>query len=97
MVSYHSAFAVGGGLPSQETMEKNILPSGYAGGSTIFLLPPISREKNQDFARCKVCVSHKPTPQASSQECIQMLDTDDATLSTPTVDYEYQPHVCRTK
>ena len=37
--------------------------------------------------------SNEPTPQASSQECVQAPSTDDATLSAPTVDYEYQPHV----
>ena len=39
-VSYRSAFAVGGSPPSQETSKK-IVYSGYAGGPTIFLLPPI--------------------------------------------------------
>ncbi len=81
MISYRSAFAVGGSPPTQETLKKISLPSGYAGGPTIFLLPPMWERE--------VHLSNEPIPQVSSQECDQALDTDNATLSAPTVDHEY--------
>jgi hypothetical protein len=37
----------------------------------------------------KLVFFNEPTPQASSKECVQVLDTDDATLAAPTVDDEY--------
>ena len=55
------------------------------------------RRRNQDFAHHKFCLSNDSTPQASSSQCIQALDSDDATLSTPTADYEFHPHVHRTE
>ncbi len=52
------------------------------------------RERNQEiFAFCKFCLSHEPTPQASSKKCIQAVGTDNAALSASTVEYEFHPQV----
>ena len=55
------------------------------------------RRGNQDFTRRELRLSNDSTPQASSLKCVQALDSDDATLSTPTADYEFHPYVYRTK
>jgi len=55
------------------------------------------RRGNQDFARREVRLSKDSTPQASSSQCIQGVDSGDATLSTSIADYEFHPHVRRTE
>jgi hypothetical protein len=55
------------------------------------------RRGNQDFARRELRLSNDSTPQASSSKCVQALYSDDATLSTPTADYEFHPYLHRIK
>jgi hypothetical protein len=47
----------------------------------------------KNFAFRKFCLSHKPTPRASSKERVQVPNTDDAALSASTVEYEFHPHI----
>ncbi len=52
------------------------------------------RERNQEnFAFREFCLSHEPTPWASSKKCVQVLGTDNAALSAFTAEYEFHPHV----
>ncbi len=53
-VSYHSVFGIGGSFLKSKTMEKISTASGYAGGPTIFLLPPIKR-KEPRFCNLQKC------------------------------------------
>jgi hypothetical protein len=51
MVSYRSAFGIRGSPLGQELLGKLDLPSGYAGGPTIFLLPRIESQKGSRFRK----------------------------------------------
>ena len=82
-VSYRSAFAIGG---------RN-LPSRYAGGPSIFFATDLRERNWENFAFREFCLSHEPTPWASSKECIQAPNTDNAALSASTVEYEFHPYV----
>jgi len=93
MVSYRSAFGIGGSPSSQETYEKNVLPSGYAGGPNIFLSHQLREGIREDFSFREICLSNFATPQASSEQRVQASDPEDTTLPAPTVEYEFQPHV----
>ncbi len=87
MVSYCSAFAIGSSY-------QEIYP--YATPEARAFFATNLREGNwENFAFRKVCLSHKPTPRASSKKSIQVLGTDNATLSAFTAEYEFHPHVLR--
>jgi hypothetical protein len=80
------------GFSSQEAYKKNILPSRYAGGPSIFLRRRLREGNREDFSLREFCLSNYATPQASSEKRVQAPNTDDATLSTSTVEYEFYPH-----
>ena len=91
MVSYRSVFAIGG------SSSRN-LPSRYTGGPSVFFVATdLEREESKNFAFRKFCLSHEPTPRASSEKCVQALDTDDAALSAFTVEYEFHPYILQIK
>ena len=48
MVSYHSAFSIGGSPPSSRTTEKFSSASGYAGGPTIFFRRRLRERKSRE-------------------------------------------------
>ncbi len=87
-VTYRSAVAVGGS-------DQEIYPLRYAGGPSIFFATNLRERNWENFAFRGFCLSHEPTPWASSKKCIQVLGTDDAALSASTVEYEFHPHVLR--
>ena len=80
-------------VPQVKKLRKKYLPSGYAGGPTIFLCRRLREGYRDDFPLREMCLSNYATPQASSKKRIQASDPKDTTLPTPTVEYEFQPHV----
>jgi len=84
-------FGIGGSPSNQETYEKNILPSGYAGGPTIFLRRQLREGNRKDFSLREFRLSNYATPQASSKKRVQASDPEVTALATSTVDYEFQP------
>ena len=72
-------------------MKKIILPSGYAGGPTIFLRRQLREGNRENFSLQEFRLSNYVTPQASSEKRIQASDPEDTTLPAPTVEYEFQP------
>jgi hypothetical protein len=90
-VSYHSAFVIGDGFLKSRSYKTIILPSRYAGGPIIFLRHRLREGNREDFSLREFCLSYYATPQASSEKRVQAPNTDDATLSTSTVEYEFHP------
>ena len=66
MVSYRSAFAIGGS-------KSRTLPSRYARGPSIFFATNLRERNWENFAFREFRLSHEPTPRASSKKCI-LLD-----------------------
>jgi hypothetical protein len=89
MVSYRCAFAIGGSSYKKSTLMLRRRPWW------IFVATNLEREESKKNAFHKFCLSHEPTPQASSKKCVQALDTDNAALSASTVEYEFHPYVPR--
>ncbi len=85
MVSYRSAFAIGG---SYQEIYPYAMPEALA-----FFALDLRERNRENFAFCKFCFSHEPTPQAFSKKCVQARGTDDAALSASTVEYEFHPHI----
>ena len=50
MVSYHSAFSIGGSPPSSRTPEEFSTASGYAGGPCIFLIRRLRERKSREIS-----------------------------------------------
>jgi len=61
-VSYRIAFGIGGSPPSEETTEKIILPSGYAGGPTIFLRRRLRERKSREISPTEIISLACPSP-----------------------------------
>jgi hypothetical protein len=97
MVSYRSAVGIYDSPSSQGTYEKYIIPSGYAGGPTIFLRRQLREGNHENFSLREFRLSNYATPQASSKKRIQASDPEDTTLPAPTVEYEFHPQVRRAK
>ncbi len=86
MVTYCIVFGIGGSPPSEETTEKIILPSGYAGGSTIFLrrrLREGNRERSfslrDNFAHLSKCTVSQGYP---AKRRVQASNPEDTALAT---------------
>ena len=54
MVSYHSAFSIGGSPPSSRTTEKYSTASGYAGGPTIFFRRRLRERKSREISPTEI-------------------------------------------
>jgi len=61
MVSYRSAFSIGGSPPSEETTEKNILPSGYARDPTNFLRRRLRERKSREISLFEIILLACPS------------------------------------
>ena len=62
MVSFRGAFSIVRSPPSEETTEKNILPSGYAGGPTIFLRHRLREKKLREISPFEIILLACPSP-----------------------------------
>jgi len=62
--------------------KKIILPSGYAGGPTIFLRHRLREGNCEDFSFREFCLSNYVIPQASSEKCVQASDPENIALAT---------------
>ena len=54
MVSYHSAFSIGGSPPSSRTPEEFSTASGYAGGPTIFFCRQLREGKSREISPSEI-------------------------------------------
>jgi hypothetical protein len=62
MVSYHSAFSIGGSLPSSRTPEEFSTASGYAGGPTIFFCRRVRERKSREISPTEIISLACPSP-----------------------------------
>ena len=62
MVSYRSAFSIGGSPPSSRTPEEFSTASGYAGGPTIFFCRRLSERKSREISPTEIILLACPSP-----------------------------------
>jgi len=60
-VSYRSAFGIGGSPPSEDSTKIYILPSGYAGGPTIFLRRRLRERKPREISPTEIILLACPS------------------------------------
>ncbi len=89
MVSYHSAFSIGGSPPSSRTTEKYSTALGYAGGPTIFFRRRLRERKSREISPTENISLASPQARVSStiwqESCIQASDPEDIALATVSV------------
>ena len=61
MVSYHSAFSIGGSPPSSRTPEEFSTASGYAGGPTIFFRRRLRERKSGETSPIEIISLASPS------------------------------------
>jgi len=94
MVSYHSAFSIGGSPPSSRTPEEFSTASGYAGGPTIFFVAEWEKGNREKFlpprlfrslvqVRGSSSIQRESRVQASDPEGSSLAILRVATSSTP--------------
>jgi hypothetical protein len=85
-------------VPQVKKLRKKIFYPQATSEALLFFDCHRFREKRKSrFCTSRILFVQRLTPQASSFKCIQALDSDDATRSTPTADYEFHPHVRQTE
>ena len=91
MSVYRSVFSIGGSPSCQETTEK-ILPSGYAGGPTIFLRRRLRERKSREISPLEIISLTCPSMrflEYPAKSSVQASDPEDTAPATFTVDYEF--------
>ncbi len=89
-------FGIGGSPPSEETTEKNILPSGYAGGPTIFFCCRLRERKSRENSPTEIISLACPSPwflvSIQQESRVQASNPEGSALATFRVAMSSNPH-----